>query len=93
MKIGDEPYSAFTKARRRGRTRTADVTQLAEAIRALGSGKAKSVMLEPGQNPRKLRLRLHYAATIAGRKIRVVVADDRVVFVLARGNRHDRRAR
>ena len=90
MKIGDEHYSAFTKARRQGHKRTEEVAQLVEAIGALRSGKAKSIILEPGRDPGKLRVKLHYAAKVAGRRINVATADDRVVFVLASRKGPDR---
>ena len=91
MRIDDEHYSAYTKARRRGRTRTEEVVQLVEAIGAFRSGNAKSIILDPGQDPGKVRTKLHYAAKIAGRRISVAVADDRLVFVLSRANKRSRR--
>jgi hypothetical protein len=54
-----------------------------EAIDDLGPGKAKAVIVEPGQDPAKVRARLMYAAKIVGRRLRVVVEDDRILF--ARG--------
>lgn len=91
MEIIDQRYSDYAKLRRRGSSRTKEVAQLVEAIGALRSGKAKTIILETGRDPSKLRVKLHYAAKIAGRRINVAVADDRVVFVLASGNGRDRR--
>lgn len=83
MRIIDASISALNRARRRSRVRSPEVEQLIEAIEDLGPGRAKAIILEPGQEPAKVRARLMYAARIVGRNLRVVMEADRVLF--ARG--------
>ena len=83
MRIIDADINALKRTRARGRVRSMETRQMIEAIDDLGPGKAKAVIVERGQDPAKLRARLMYAAKIAGRRLRVVVEDDRILF--ARG--------
>lgn len=83
MRIVDADINALKRTRARGRVRSLETRQMIEAIDDLGPGKAKAVIVEPGQDPAKVRARLMYAAKIVGRRLRVVVEDDRILF--ARG--------
>ena len=83
LKIVDADIKDLKKSRTRGRVRSADTIALIEAIDGLGTGKAKAIQLEPGQDAAKVRARLAYAAKIAGKKLKIVVESDRVLF--ARG--------
>ena len=83
MRIVDADINAMKRTRARGRVRSPETRQMIEAIDGLGSGKAKAIIVERGQDPAKLRARLMYAAKIVGRRLRVVVEDDRILF--ARG--------
>ena len=83
MRIIDADINALKRTRARGRVRSPETRQLIEAIDDLGPGKAKAIMLEPGQDAAKVRARLMYASKIAGKKLSVVLQEDRVLF--ARG--------
>ena len=83
MRIVDADINALKRTRARGRVRSQETRQMIEAIDDLGPGKAKAVIVEPGQDPAKVRARLMYAAKIVGRRLRVVVENDRILF--ARG--------
>ncbi len=83
MRIVDADINALKRTRARGRVRSPETRQMIEAIDDLGPGKAKAVVVERGQDPAKVRARLMYAAKIAGRRLRVVVENDRILF--ARG--------
>ncbi len=92
MKIVDVPIGQFRGAirSRGGRSRSAETVQLIEAIQSLGSGKAKAVALERGQDLAKVRAKLMYAAKLAGIRLRVVVEDDRVLFTREPGRLRSR---
>ena len=64
--------------------------QLVEAIQSLGSGEAKAIVPDPGQDLAKVRAKLMYAAKLAGIRLRVVVADDRVLFTRGPGRPRSR---
>ena len=90
MRIVDADINALKRTRARGRVRSPETRQLVEAIDGLGSGKAKAIILEEGQDAAKVRARLMYAAKIAGKRLRVVLEEDRVLF--ARGPGRPRKA-
>ena len=83
MKIVDADIKDVRKSRSRGRVRSKETLDLIRAIDELGPGKAKAIMIEPGQDAKKVRAKLAYAAKIAGKKLKIVVESDRVLF--ARG--------
>ena len=83
MNIVDIPITQLRRAYRHGRVRSPDTVQLTEAIESLGPNQAKAIIVEPGQDPAKVRAKLMYAAKIVERGLRVVVEQDRVLF--ARG--------
>ena len=82
MKIVNVPISQFQRARRSrgGRRRSAETIQLIEAIQSLKSGTARAVVPDRGQDLAKVRAKLMYTAKLAGVRLRVVVADNRLLF-------------
>ena len=92
MKIVDVPIGQFRGAirGRGGRRRSAETVQLIEAIQSLGSGKAKAIAPDRGQDLAKVRAKLMYAAKLAGVRLRVVVTDDRVLFTRGPGRPRSR---
>ncbi len=90
MKIINADINQLRRSRRRSRTRSPQVQELIAAIDELGPGKAKAIVLGRGEDPAKARARLVYAAKIVGRRLRVVVEGDRILF--ARGPGRPRKA-
>ena len=92
MKIVDVPIGQFRRVigSRRGRRRSTETVQLIEVIQSLESGKAKAIVPDRGQNLAKVRAKLMYAAKLAGVRLRVVVADDRVLFTRGPGRLRSR---
>lgn len=80
MRIVNATLNQLKSASRRGRTRSPETAQLIEAIDSLERGKAKAIVIEPGQTAAKVRAKLMYAANAAGVKLQVAVKDDRVMF-------------
>ncbi len=87
MKIVNVPITQFRRAQRSrgGRRRSAETIQLVEAIQSLQSGTAKAIAPEAGQDLAKVRAKVMYAAKIAGVRLRVVVAEDQVLFTRGPG--------
>ena len=56
-------------------------------------GMAKAILLEAGQTGQKIRSRLTYAARIAGKRLQIVVQEDRVLFALSRRRIRRRRGK
>ena len=83
MKIVDADIKDVRKSRTRGPVRSKETLDLIQAIDELGPSKAKAIVIEPGQDAKKVRAKLVYAAKIAGKKLKIVVESDRVLF--ARG--------
>ena len=92
LTIIDTDIRALRNTSRRGRTRSPETKRLIQALEDLAPGKAKAILLDPGETIPKVRSRLAYAARIAGKKIRVAADDKRVVFAL-RGDGQPRRGR
>ncbi len=84
MRIVDVDIEALNSAARRGRVRSPETQQLIDTIASMTPGKAKAIMLEAGQTGPKIRSRLTYAARIAGKRLQIVVQEDRVLFALSR---------
>jgi hypothetical protein len=78
--IVDADYQRLRRAARTGRARSKDVQALIKAIEDLAPGKAKALVPERGETAARLRARLAYAARAAGVRLRVVIAENRVVF-------------
>ena len=85
VRIVDADIRELRKSARRGRSRSPEVLQLIQAVQALKPGQAKALVSEGDVTVKSLRTRLGYAARAAGVKLRVVVAEDRVLFALRRG--------
>ena len=85
MKIVDADISALKRTRSRRKVRSLEIQQMVDAIDTLQTGKAKALIVEPGQDTTKLRTKLMYASKIAGRKLRVVVEGDRIFFTKGPG--------
>jgi len=75
------------RRQRRGRARSEETEQLVEAIMSLNAGQAKAVELDAGEDARKIRSKLNYASRVAGRKLRIVIEDHRVLFARGRARR------
>jgi len=73
---------AIRNATRAGRARSPETKRLIEAVESLVPGKAKAILLDPGEPIPKTRARLAYAARIAGKKLRVATDGERVLFAL-----------
>ena len=91
MKIIDVDIRDLSKATRRVRARSEVTEQLVEAISNLKANDAKAIVIDAGDTARKLRSRLSYAARIAGKRLQIAIAEDRVIFALS--NRPARRRR
>ena len=91
MKIIDVDIRDLSKATRRVRARSEVTEQLVEAISNLKANDAKAIVLDAGDTARTLRSRLSYAARIAGKRLQIAIAEDRVIFALS--NRPARRRR
>jgi ribosomal protein L30E len=83
LNIVEADIKDLKKSRSRGRVRSEETKALIAAIDSLTSGKAKAIKLEAGQDPAKMRAKLAYAAKVAGKKLKIVVEQDRILF--ARG--------
>ncbi|NQU96181.1 MAG: hypothetical protein HQ548_00870 [Chloroflexi bacterium] len=90
MRIVDVGIEALNNAARRGRVRSPETQQLIDTIESMTPGAAKAIMLEAGLTGPKVRSRLTYAARIAGKRLQIVVQEDRVLFALS-GRRTRRR--
>ena len=92
LTIIDANITALRNRSGRGRTRSPETKRLIEAVEGLAPGRAKAILLDPGETIPKVRSRLAYAARIAGKKLRVATDGKRVVFAL-RGDGRARRGR
>ena len=85
--IVDADIRVVTDAARAGRSRSPQTKRLIKAIEDLTPGKAKAILLDPGETVPKVRARLTYAARITGRRLRVATDGGRVLFALRAGGR------
>ena len=83
MKIIDIDISEMNAASQRGRARSDETQQLIDLIGSLNRKSAKAVMIEKGVTTAKIRSRLTYAAKLAGKRLKIAVRGDRVMFTLA----------
>ena len=83
MRIVDADIATLNNAAKRGRVRSPETQQLVDAIDSMTQGTAKAILLEPGQTGQKIRSRLAYAARIAGKRLQIVVQEERVLFALS----------
>jgi len=89
----DANIDDLKNAARRGRVRSPETQQLIDAIDALTPGIAKAIVLQPGDTGPRIRSRLTYAARVAGKRLQIVLQEDRVLFALSSRARRRRRAR
>jgi len=82
MKIVDADIRTVRSAARAGRARSPETKRLIEAVEGLAPGRAKAVLVDPGETVSRVRARLVYAARVADRKLRVVTDGQRVLFTL-----------
>lgn len=94
MKIVTVPMSEIQKARRQrpGRARSEESQRLIDAIMSLAVGQAKAIELDENEDPRKIRAKVAYASRAAGRKVRIVVDDHRVLFARDSGRSRSSRS-
>ncbi len=93
MRIIDVNIDQLKTTGRRGRARSAETEQLIAAITALKSGSAKAIMIGSADTPQKVRARVAYASRLAGKRLQIVVQEDRVLFALSRRKAGKRRRR
>lgn len=87
MKIVEASLSDMKSAPRGRRQRSPETQSLIDTILALKPGQARALMPEGDETVKKLRPRISYAARVAGRKVRIVAKDDKVMFTLRSGAR------
>lgn len=83
MNIVDIDVKEMNAASKRGRARSAETQQLIDVITSLDRKSGKAVIIEKGVTAEKIRSRLTYAAKLAGRRLKIAVRDDRVMFAIA----------
>ena len=87
MKIVDANISELKTAPRGRRQRSPEMQELIDAISSLKPGQAKAVVPEGSESVKSLRTRVSYAARAAGKKLRIVADDDKVMFTIRGGAR------
>ena len=94
MKIVTIPVSEMQKVRRQrpGRARSEESQRLIDAITSLAVGQARAVELDEDEDPKKVRAKVAYASRAAGRKVRIVVDDHRVLFARETGRSRSSRS-
>ena len=85
MKIVEASLSDMKSAPRGRRQRSPETQKLIDTIAQLKPGQARALMPEGDETVKKLRPRVSYAARAAGRKVRIVVDDTKVMFTLRSG--------
>jgi len=83
VKIIDIDIKEMSTATRRGRSRSAETQELFNVITSLDRNTGKAVIIEKGGSTAKIRSRLTYAAKLAGKRLKIAVRDDRVMFTIA----------
>lgn len=87
MKIVDASLADMKTAPRGRRQRSPETQELIDTIIALKPGQARALVPEGNETVKKLRPRISYAARVAGRKVRIVANDEKVMFTLRSGSR------
>ena len=85
LKIENASIADLKAARKGRRSRSPETERLVAAISGLIHGSAKAVLPEGSETLPKLRARLSYASRAAGKKIRIVTGDNRLMFSLRAG--------
>jgi hypothetical protein len=83
VKIIDIDMKEMESASKRGRARSADTQNLIDVINNLNRKTGKAVIIEKGATAAKIRSRLNYAAKLAGKRLKIVIRDDRVMFAIS----------
>lgn len=83
VKIIEIDIKEMSTATRRGRARSAETQELINVITSLDRNTGKAVIIEKGGSTAKIRSRLTYAAKLAGKRLKIAVRDDRVMFTIA----------
>ena len=83
MNIIDIDIKEMNAESKRGRARSAETQQLINVIGKLDRKSAKAVIIGGGVTAAKIRSRLTYAAKLAGKRLKIAVRDDRVMFAIA----------
>ena len=78
------------QSRSRRRVRSAETKALVEAIDSFTPGKAKAISLAPGQDVAKIRAKLAYAAKVTGKKRKIIVEENRILFARGPGRSRKR---
>ena len=92
MKIIDIELSEMNSASRRGRVRSDETQKLVKLISDLDRKTAKAAIIDEGVTATKIRSRLTYAAKLAGKRLKIAVREDRVMFAIS-PRRRKRRSR
>lgn len=90
MKIVDIELSEMDAASRKGRVRSDETQKLVNVISDLDRKTAKAVIIDKGVTATKIRSRLTYAAKLAGRRLKIAVREDRVMFAISPRKRRRR---
>ncbi len=83
LEIIDIDIKEMSVATRRGRARSAETQELINIITSLDRKTGKAVIIEKDGSPAKIRSRLTYAAKLAGKRLKIAVRGDRVMFTIA----------
>jgi hypothetical protein len=85
LKIVDANIADLASAKRGRRSRSPETERLVEAVSGLTPRTAKAVIPEGSETLPRLRARLNYAARAAGKKVRIVTGENRLMFALRAG--------
>ena len=86
LKIENANIADLKAARKGRRSRSPETERLVNAILGLVQGSAKAVLPEGSETLPGLRARLSYASRAAGKKIRIVTGENRLMFSLRGGS-------
>lgn len=87
MKIVEASLTDMKSAPRGRRQRSPETQKLIDTITELKPGQVKAIMPEGNETVKRLRPRVSYASRVAGRKVRIVADDTKVMFTLRTGAR------
>jgi hypothetical protein len=87
MKIVEASLSDMKSAPRGRRQRSPETQSLIDTILELKPGQVRAILPEGDETVKKLRPRVSYASRVAGRKVRIVADDTKVMFTLRSGSR------
>ena len=87
MKIVEASLADMKTAQRGRRQRSPETQELIDTILGLKPGQARALIPEGDETVKRLRPRISYAARVAGKKVRIVAKEDKVMFTLRSGAR------